>query len=269
MINGLGFSEVLIVLAIILLFFGSKELPYFIREMAKLMGKARRYSEKIRKEMNDVTRSLDIPTDSYSDSVKQKKSEMRSTFIAARKSLTDKEREEKSKTVCRHLVESIEFGKARSIMVYMHTCGEVMTTGIIDEIFNSGKRLILPYCRNKASELGIAEVKDIDDDLQEGEFGIKEPIRPLRDNFFKSDLQLVICPGVAFNGYGERLGRGKGYYDSFLKDVKGRVPIFGLAYKCQITEEKLPFDYHDISVDQVITEEGLLIKDPNTPNVKV
>jgi 5-formyltetrahydrofolate cyclo-ligase len=45
-----------------------------------------------------------------------------------------------------------------------------------------------------------------------------------------------------------------------LREFKERVPITGLAFDCQISKEHLPFDYHDIAMDQVITESGLLIK---------
>ena len=65
---------------------------------------------------------------------------------------------------------------------------------------------------------------------------------------------------MAFDIYGGRLGNGKGYYDSFLKEIKGRIPLFGIAFDCQIRSENLPFDYHDVSMDQVITESGLLLK---------
>jgi 5-formyltetrahydrofolate cyclo-ligase len=85
-----------------------------------------------------------------------------------------------------------------------------------------------------------------------------------RDNFFKSDIQLIVCPAVAFDRYGGRLGRGKGSYDRFLKEMKGRVPIYGIAFDCQImgSQDRLPFAYHDVVMDQVVTESGCLIKKP-------
>ena len=59
------------------------------------------------------------------------------------------------------------------------------------------------------------------------------------------------------------MGRGKRMYDNFLRDLKGHVPIWGIAFDCQIIQEQIPFDYHDIVMDQVVTESGLLILDEN------
>jgi 5-formyltetrahydrofolate cyclo-ligase len=126
-----------------------------------------------------------------------------------------------------------------------------------------GKRVVVPYCRNVGNELGIAEIRSLEEDLAEGALGVPEPVERIRNNFFKSDLQLVICPAVAFDIYGARLGRGKGYYDVFLKELKGKVPLVGFGFDCQIQQENLPFEYHDIPMDQVITESGLLLKKEN------
>jgi 5-formyltetrahydrofolate cyclo-ligase len=79
----------------------------------------------------------------------------------------------------------------------------------------------------------------------------------LKGNFLKSDLDLVLCPGVAFDTRGARLGRGKHYYDNFLSELKGKIPIVGLAFSCQISNTPLPCDpYSDIRMDEVITEDG-------------
>ena len=59
MITGLGFTEILAVALLVLIFFGSKELPRFIREAAKMLGKARQYSYKVRRELDDISRSVD------------------------------------------------------------------------------------------------------------------------------------------------------------------------------------------------------------------
>jgi 5-formyltetrahydrofolate cyclo-ligase len=69
---------------------------------------------------------------------------------------------------------------------------------------------------------------------------------------------------VGFDVYGARIGRGKGFYDNFLRELKGRIPFWGLAFDCQISQERFPFDYPDVAMDQVVTESGLLIKVPES-----
>ena len=61
-----------------------------------------------------------------------------------------------------------------------------------------------------------------------------------------------LVPGLAFDRSGNRLGRGKGYFDRFLKNLPGAVKKIGLAYDFQILES-IPTFPHDIPVDLVIS----------------
>jgi 5-formyltetrahydrofolate cyclo-ligase len=58
-------------------------------------------------------------------------------------------------------------------------------------------------------------------------------------------------PGLAFDKKGNRLGRGKGCYDRFLKRLPKKIPTIGLAFDFQILP-KIPAKTHDISVNKVI-----------------
>ena len=259
---GLNFSEILVIMVLILLFFGSKELPHFFREGARFLGKLRMYTEKVRREINEISR-LDESIPSYETEVIKKKEAIRTKSIAARKALTDGEGAEKSRIICGTLRSDPAFVKAKAIMMYVDTGAEVATRQCIRDMIAEGRRVLLPYS-NEDGTMGIGEIADLDADLMKGPFNVYEPVRSLRDNFFKSDLQLVVCPGVAFDMFGGRLGRGRGSYDKFCKDLKGRVPVYGLSFDCQILgeSEKLPFDYHDVAMDQVFTESGCLLKKP-------
>ena len=262
MITGLGFTEVMAVLLLVLIFFGSKELPRFVREAAQLMAKARAYSDKVRRELDDLSRSVDprqANTAPAVDEVGRKKKELRRRFLEARSAVGEEERRTKAASIVNHLLAAEEVRTARAVMVYMSMGDEVPTAELIDRLREMGKRVVLPYCRTHSRDLGIAAVEDLQTELAPGAFGVSEPIESIRDNFFKSDLHLVICPGVGFDTYGGRLGRGKAFYDNFLRELSGKVPVYGVAFDCQISRESFPFDYHDVPVDQVVTESGLLI----------
>ncbi|NLE00613.1 MAG: 5-formyltetrahydrofolate cyclo-ligase [Fibrobacter sp.] len=264
--TGLGFSEILLIGTLVLVFFGSKELPAFIREAAKLLAKVRRYSEKLKNEINEISRSVEAPVKELSstldsiDTTANRKAALRKHYITVRKNLDALEHKRLSEIIGENLMQTKEFINASSVMVYVSTGGEVSTRKFIEDSIGAGKRIVVPYILPNTLDLGIAEIKDFDKDLVSGELGILEPAHSLRTHFFKSDIKLVVCPGVAFDANGGRLGRGKAYYDNFLREFKGRVPIFGIAFECQIMNDTLPFDYHDVSMDQVITESGLLIK---------
>ena len=65
-------------------------------------------------------------------------------------------------------------------------------------------------------------------------------------------FDLILVPGLGFDNKFNRLGRGGGWYDKFLKSVKaGR--IIGLCFKEQVVDA-LPTAEFDIKVDQLITD---------------
>ena len=253
---GIGFSEILLILVLILVFFGSKELPKFIREAARLVAKVRKYGDKVKQELNEITSTLDVPAVPHDTVIARQKKELRKKFLTVRKNMPPQERDEKSRVICSRLMDSDHFKKAGAVMMYVNRGAEVQTRSAIEEILRMGKRVMLPYCQRELRTLGIGEITDLEKDLIEADNKIPEPRKELRDHFFRSDLQLIVCPGVGFDIYGGRLGRGAAYYDNFLREIKNRIPIFALAFDCQIQNENLPFSYSDVPMDQIITESG-------------
>jgi 5-formyltetrahydrofolate cyclo-ligase len=73
------------------------------------------------------------------------------------------------------------------------------------------------------------------------------------------DPTLMLVPLAAFDGNGNRIGYGAGYYDraiSKLRD-KGVAPrLVGIAFDCQQVEA-VPFEPHDVELDAILTESGL------------
>ena len=73
-------------------------------------------------------------------------------------------------------------------------------------------------------------------------------------------LDVVLLPLSAFDAAGTRLGAGAGYYDRLLAFRHGRqgAPLLvGLAFDCQ-RSEAIPAEAHDVPLDAVITERGLV-----------
>ena len=256
--TGFGFSEILLIATLIVIFFGSKELPSLLREIAKFTAKVRRYSDRIKRELDDVTRSLDPQPVPFAEQ-QAKKKELRALYISARKKLSNEERANKSSIIGSHLMELEQVKKATMIMLYAEMGAEVITLPLINRLMNEKKRIILPYRLGGNNDLGIAEIHDTEKDIIIGKNRVPEPREELRKTFFRSDLEVVVCPGVAFDLQGGRLGRGLGCYDSFLRELRGKTPLIGLAFDCQILPENLPFEYHDVAMDKVITESGIVV----------
>jgi len=70
------------------------------------------------------------------------------------------------------------------------------------------------------------------------------------------EFRCLMVPGVAFDGKGRRLGRGKGYFDEFLRRTPLSVPRVGVAFEVQVVDE-VPIAPHDETVDWLCTERGL------------
>ncbi|KAK2522154.1 5-formyltetrahydrofolate cyclo-ligase [Columba guinea] len=72
-------------------------------------------------------------------------------------------------------------------------------------------------------------------------------------------LDLIFMPGLGFDKKGNRLGRGKGYYDIYLercmKHPSGKPYTIALAFKEQICES-VPAAEHDIQIDEVLYEDS-------------
>lgn len=66
------------------------------------------------------------------------------------------------------------------------------------------------------------------------------------------DIDVMLIPGLGFSAQGDRLGRGKGFYDRYLNNFKGLK--VGVCFDCQWSEVKLPADSWDIKMDYIITE---------------
>lgn len=68
---------------------------------------------------------------------------------------------------------------------------------------------------------------------------------------------VVIVPGLAFTTTGRRLGQGGGWYDRFLVEVRDDCVTVGVCFHEQLLDH-LPVDPHDMSVDHVVTDRGVV-----------
>lgn len=84
-----------------------------------------------------------------------------------------------------------------------------------------------------------------------GYMGVDEPVE--KKWVRPETVDLWIVPGLAFDGFGTRLGHGGGHIDRLLALRREGAPVFGLAFPWQITAAVLPAEFHDVRMDAVIT----------------
>ncbi len=73
-------------------------------------------------------------------------------------------------------------------------------------------------------------------------------------------IDVAIVPGSAFDRFGVRLGRGRGYFDVLLGRLRDRT-LIGVTPEALLVE-RLPAADHDVSMTHLATEAGVL---PVTP----
>lgn len=168
--------------------------------------------------------------------------------VKARKSLlSDDERLSSARNVFNRLEQLAAFAMSNRILVYNSLPDELSTREFIDR-WHASKNFFLP--RVNGIDLEILPYDR--HRMHIGAFRIEEPSGD--DLSDPESIDLVIVPAVAYDHNGNRVGRGKGYYDRLLRRTKAlRV---GVAYDFQLVEE-IDVEAHDIPVDIVITETAI------------
>lgn len=170
----------------------------------------------------------------------------RRVVLRKRNRLSKEEIIKKSKIIKEKLFSSEEYKKAKTIMFYVSFGSEVDTIDMIKESLIS-KTVCVPVV--KEGSIIPSTIEDIKELNKKNRYSILEPSKIKKID--KKDIDLVIVPGIVFDKNNHRIGYGKGYYDNFLKDFKGKR--IGLAFSLQILEI-IPKDEWDVKLDKVISE---------------
>jgi 5-formyltetrahydrofolate cyclo-ligase len=134
----------------------------------------------------------------------------------------------------------------RTIAVFSALPGEVdlseLTAGRPD------RRWVYPKVRGE--ELSLHAIRDPEAELVPGAFGIREP-RPDLTSIPLEMIDAFLCPGLAFDRRGGRLGRGKGFYDRLLENARTDALKIGVCFPWQIVDDTFA-EPHDIAMDAVL-----------------
>ena len=141
------------------------------------------------------------------------------------------------------------FLKSRNILLYHSLPDEVQTASFIEKWYKE-KNIFLPVVEGNDLTIKKFEPKN----LIKGSFNILEPQGdPIND---LAIIDLAIIPGVAFDRKCNRLGRGKGFYDRLLKNLKCKK--IGIAFTFQIIDS-VPVDEFDVPLDGIVSEKEIII----------
>ena len=156
--------------------------------------------------------------------------------------------------IAAHLMETDEVRRAATVAAYISVRNEPGTGALIEALHALGRRVILPVVLRDL-DLDWAEYTGADELVPAGR-GLLEPVGRTLGVDAIATADVVLCPGVAVDRTGMRLGRGGGCYDRAL----GRVPVgtfvCTLLYDGEVVAQ-VPADVHDRRVSAVVTEKGI------------
>ncbi len=176
---------------------------------------------------------------------KMKKEDIRRRIKARKCILTDSEALEGADRVFAQLERTAAFMLADKILIYHSLPDELSTRAFLDR-WHSRKQFYLP--RVNGVNLDILPYDSTR--LHIGAFNIEEPTGD--DVTDIDEIELMVVPGIAYDRNGNRVGRGKGYYDRLLAETHA-VKI-GVGYDFQLIDDDIDTEPHDVKVDIIITE---------------
>lgn len=136
------------------------------------------------------------------------------------------------------------FRDAQTIMIYYPIHNEVDLRPLLQR-YEGQKTFILPVTHRRSIEPRQYLGEEM---MQRGSYSVPEP----QTSTFTGKIDLILVPGVVFDLQCNRIGRGAGFYDRFLKKHK-HIKQLGVAYDFQIKNHTIPHSIFDKSVDGVIT----------------
>jgi len=185
--------------------------------------------------------------------VANRKEILRKHLLEKLLSLTQAEIKRRSKNVEQSIYNWFLYKKSKVIMVYYPLKGEVNFLGMIRKVLGK-KEVCFPVVDLKNSKLIPYKIKDLESDFVTGPYGIKEPSTDRAEECLSDDIDIVFIPGLAFDVSRNRLGRGKGFYDRFIRTLGGRTKTVGVAFDFQIIKD-LPVSIpQDQRLDFIVTE---------------
>ena len=137
----------------------------------------------------------------------------------------------------------------RSVSGYMPIHSELDILPAMHALHALGYTLSVPVIMGKAMPLKFSKWTP-DTEMVKGEFGALVP----KTNLWQRP-DLLLCPMLAFDTKGQRMGYGGGFYDRTIAQL-APVQTLGFAYAAQRVRA-LPSEPTDMPLDGIVTETGI------------
>ncbi|HEX6246912.1 MAG TPA: 5-formyltetrahydrofolate cyclo-ligase [Nocardioidaceae bacterium] len=159
-----------------------------------------------------------------------------------------------AEAIAEHLLATPEVRRAATVAAYVSLSNEPGTGPLIERLHALGRRVVLPV---------LLPDNDLDWAVYDGEHslgpatrGLLEPTGPRLGPDAVATADVVLCPGLAVDRRGRRLGKGGGSYDRALARVPVGTFVCTLLYDEELLDE-VPAEPHDRAVTAAVTPGGV------------
>jgi 5-formyltetrahydrofolate cyclo-ligase len=146
------------------------------------------------------------------------------------------------------------------VLIYLSMPDEADTSTLLKMAIAEGKKVYSPKVESDTS-MRFFRVTADESSWVIGAFDIREPAGREEDVFKPEEGKaLVISPGLAFDRSGNRMGRGKGFYDRFYEKLFNASPdsaCCAFCLSCQIIDE-VPVEQFDRKVNAICTKDEFI-----------
>lgn len=183
------------------------------------------------------------------------KPQIRTQMRQQREAVDDSTRLAASRAITAALIARAELQRAQEIGCFLSLPRELVTDDLLAACRAQNKRICVPVWEASSRTYILARLAP-DQPLADGPHGVPEPaqwqaVDPQR-------VDLVVIPGMAFDRQGGRLGYGKGYYDRILATCRSTCCKIGIGYTWQVVADPLPLASHDVHMDLLVTDAGVI-----------
>ncbi|GHU39901.1 5-formyltetrahydrofolate cyclo-ligase [Spirochaetia bacterium] len=160
----------------------------------------------------------------------------------------------------KRLVKTGLWKKYDRVLIYLSMPDELDTSALLDAAFAEGKQVFSPKVESDTSMRFFRVTRD-ENSWVTGAFDIREPAGKEADVFKPEEGKaLVISPGLAFDKRGNRMGRGKGFYDRFYEKLFAASPDSACCALCMSISivDDVPTDQFDRKVNAICTKDEFI-----------
>ncbi len=160
--------------------------------------------------------------------------------------------EAESARLCRRVLDNVVVEPGQRVLVYDAMASEATLAAAISG-WGEAKLAL-----TRTPDSGPLTVHPFDAPREQHRFGYSQPSAdaPVIDVLAEPDaIAAVLVPGLAFDRFGGRLGRGRGYYDRLLSAFGPRTLRVGIAFDQQVVH-RVPTEGHDVVMTHLATPSG-------------